>query len=915
MALEFPRISSRRSGPQQRILLLIAVIFVLLLFSRSVCGLILDYAWWGELGQLNTWFRMSAYQFGPAAAGWLILFVVLCIAHARGMKYAGTRLREHSLYSKLATLAIALLALVLALSVVDGWTVARFFGGVSTTSGYSDPVFGRSLSFYFFELPFYSMLINFLTACAFAGAAVLYLTARGWQLKLKFSDFGGGAEIDMRDLRALGSLESSVFKALVVLFLVAVAAEFWIGRFDYLFSDHGTLMSGVDYVQQNVELPMQAVKAFAALLAAVLVIAGRRKLAIACAVVLIIDWVLPPMVYSLHVKANELALQKSFIERHIMATRAAFGLDRHARETEFAAVKEGRIDFAKNRLTLDNVRLWDWKAFHDTLSQSQPLRPYTYANTDIDRYTIDGNLRQVLLAPRELDLSQLEDATQWVNSALTYTHGYGLVLAEASKITSTGLPVLLIKSAPIEVLTPSLKVTKPEIYYAETSHEPVFVHTAQPEFNYPSVQSKGSGSDVNTRYDGRGGFPMSSFAMRAVAAVAQGDANIVLTESLTPDSRMMIHRRVLERLNELAGFINWDSDPYLVISNSGRLIWIVDGYTTSESHPYSRELSIGGGTRFNYIRNSVKATIDAYDGDVHLYVFDHEDPLIAAYQHLFPELFTPAESMPADLRAHVRAPEMLFRAQAEMFRTYHMRDAESFFSRADQWDVATGTASQQGQPEPVAPVYMVMTLPGETQPEFLLMLPFTPHNKQNLIGLMVARCDGPHLGEIVFLDLPKQEVIPGPLQIEALINQDQTISKDLTLWNQQGSQVLRSQTLTLPIDQTFLYVVPIYIRASQAAMPQLKKVALVMGNTLIYADTYEQALAQLDGGQKQIHAGDVLSHAQTPEEKIKAVTVSGGDPRIDEIRSHLNRYRDLAAQGKWADAGKELEAIEALVKK
>ena len=917
MAIEFPHefpreLPSRRRGPQPRIALLIGIVVVLLLFSRTICSLILDYAWWGELGQVPTWLRMSAYQYAPGLAAWLILFIVLWIAHARGLKHGGTRLGEHRLYSRLATLGLALLSLVIALSVIDGWTVARFFGGVSTTSGYSDPVFGRSLSFYFFELPFFSMLINFVTACALAGGIVHYVTARGWQLKRDFPNFGGGHEIDLRDLRGLGSLESTMFKALVAVFLIALAAEFWIGRFDYLFSDHGNLMSGVDYVQQNIELPMQAVKAFAALLAAALVLAGRKRLAIACAAVLIVDWALPPLVNALYVKPNELALERPFLARHIEATRAAYGIDRHAHETEFSAQKEGRIDFAKNRPMLDNVRLWDWRAFHDTLSQSQPLRPYTYADTDVDRYTIDGKLRQVLLAPRELDLNQLGDARHlWVNSALTFTHGYGLVLAEASRITSTGLPELLVKSAPIEVLTPSIHVTKPEIYFSETSQEPVFVRTAQPEFNYPSTKNDGGSSEVNTRYEGRGGFPMSSFGMRLVAAVAEGDPNILLTKSLTPESRMMIRRRVPERLNQLAGFLTWDTDPYLVVTETGRLTWIVDGYTTSESHPYSRSLGFDGGARFNYIRNAVKATVDAYDGDVHLYIFDKEDPLIAAYEHLFPELFTPGEAMPADLRAHVRSPEVLFRTQAEVFRTYHMRDPESFYNRADQWDVATGTAGQGGQPQPVNPTYMVMTLPGETQPEFLLMLPFTPRNKQNLIGLMVARCDGPHLGELVFLDLPKQEVIAGPLQIEALINQDQTISKDLTLWNQQGSQVLRSQILALPIDKTFLYVAPIYIQASEARMPQLKKVALVMGNTLVYADTYEQALAQLDAGQKGVAAPVQQGAAPT----APATAVSTGDARVDEVRAHLKRYRDFAAQGKWADAGKELEAIEAAVRK
>jgi len=326
--------------------------------------------------------------------------------------------------------------------------------------------------------------------------------------------------------------------------------------------------------------------------------------------------------------------------------------------------------------------------------------------------------------------------------------------------------------------------------------------------------------------------------------------------------------------------------------------------------------------RFNYIRNSVKATVDAYDGDIHLYVFDDADPLIGAYRELFPDLFQPASAMPADLRAHARFPEMLFRAQAEIYRTYHMREPESYYNRADQWDLATFTAGQGGQPEPVPPTYMVATLPGESSPEFLLMIPFTPRNKQNLIGLMAARCDGPHMGELVFLALPKQEVIQGPLQVEALINQDQNISKDLTLWNQQGSQVLRSQILTLPIDNTFLYVAPIYIQASQARMPQLKKIALVLGNTLIYADTYAEALAQLESAQTGMPAAP-RSGTQPAMTSVSLETNPAGagarpaapDPRIEEIRSHLDRYRQLGAQGKWAEAGKELEAIEAAVKR
>jgi len=707
-------------------------------------------------------------------------------------------------------------------------------------------------------------------------------------------------------------------RVLIVIVLVAVAAEFWLGRYRMLTSDHGNLMAGIDYLQQTLGLPLQAAEAGAALLAAVFVLAGRRLFAVACALILIVDAVVPPLVGSLHVRPNELALEKPYLERHLEATRAAYALDHRATTVKFPVSKDSRIDFVRNKPLLDNVRLWDWAAFHDTLSQTQPLRPYTYADTDVDRYRIDGKLRQVLLSPREIDLNLLGEARhRWINHALTFTHGYGLVLAESNRITATGLPELLVKNAPIEVLTPSLKIGRPEIYFGETLHDPVFVHTSQPEFNYPA--SGGSG-EINTTYEGTGGFPIASLGMRFMAAFSEWDWNILLTNSLTSESRMMIRRRLTDRLTELAGFISWDKDAYLVISDSGALTWMVDGYLTSDAHPYSRPVSVEGIGTFNYIRNSVKATIDAYNGTVHLYIFDPSDPLVNAFAKLFPDLFLPASAMPADLRAHTRAPEVLFSVQAEIYRTYHMREPELYYNRADLWDVATKSTAQSGQPSTatVTPTYLLATLPGGTEPEFLLTLPFTPRNKQNLIGLMVARCDAEHLGELVFLELPKQEVIQGPLQIEALINQDQTISKDLTLWNQQGSQVLRSQILTLPIDNTILYVAPIYLQAAQARMPQLKKVALAVGNTLVYADTYEQALADLDAALK----GRPVSTARSTETTAtnaapapSAAPPAGSDARLDSIRSHFKRYRDLMGQGKWSEAGKELEAVDALLKK
>src|SRR5579872_1240381 len=910
--MPFQELPGRREQ-RGRALILGILLLVLLFGSRAAASYVLDYEWWKELGQLHTWLAMLLYAVAPGVAAGIVTFVILWVVHARGLKTAGAGLRENPLYAKLSAIVLLAISAIIAGVTIDAWTVVRYFGGrglpTAAANSWMDPVFHLPLAFYLFQLPFYSLLLRVVLTISLVAALVYWLTVRLWQFRDRFPDFARSATFDLGDLRLLGSLESTLLRVLVAIFLIALAGRFYLDRYAMLLDDHG-FMVGIDYVAEHVRLPLQLLMIAACLAAAVLFWFGRRILAASMALVLVLQSGIPFAVNALHVRPNEISIQRPYIQRHIEATRSAFGLNQHAREIDYPAKLEAHIDENRNRLLLDNVRLWDWRAFHDTLMQIQPLRPYVFSDTDVDRYIIDGRLRQVLLSPRELDLSQLGDArSSWINPHFIYTHGYGIVMAEANRITPTGLPQLFIKDAPPVIESPSLKLARPEIYYSEVSHEPVFVHTGQPEFNYPS-----GADNVHTTYEGKGGFPISSLTLRTAAAVAYGDWNILLTGYLSPDSRMMIHRKVLERLQTLAGFITWDTDPYLVLTSAGRLVWIVDGYLTSDAHPYSRSVDMENGGSFNYIRNSVKATVDAYNGDTHLYIFDPADPLVQAYRNLFPDLFLPESAMPADLRAHTRYPEMLFSAQAGIYRTFHMRDAEAFYNRADLWDFARSINGPAGRPEAVTPNYVVATLPGEQTPEFLLMIPFTPRNKDNLLGLMMARCDGAHLGEIVILLLPKQELILGPMQIQARINQDQNISKDLTLWNQQGSSVLRGQMVVLPVDDTFLYVEPIYIQASEAKMPQLKKVALAMGNTLIYTDTYDEALAELAVGHPvQVTVASSSGASSPAPHASSSAQPSGADTRIDAIRSHLRRYRDLSAQGKWAEAGKELEAIDALV--
>ena len=903
--LTAPPARSRRS--LRALVVLPVVVVLILLAARTIASYVIEYRWWQEMNQVPTWLDMMLYGFAPLAGATLLAFAVLFGAHERGMKFVGVKLREHARYATISTAALLLIAFILSAGAIDTWTVVRFFGGWNLPGearAWKDAVFGLPLKFYLFDLPFYVALRSFVLVLAVAAIAVYWLTARGWQLRGRVAEFREHDQIDIRILSLPGALRARFVRVAAAAFLLTWALRFFLGRYEMVWNDHG-FMVGVDYVDRVITLPLQWLVISACLVAAGLVTGGRWKLASWMALALAIRIGGPVAVRAIYVGPNEISIERPYIQQHIQATRSAFGLDRRLTETEVAAKLDGRFDPARNQALLQNVRLWDWRAFRDTVTQIQALRPYyTFADTDVDRYTIDGQLRQVLLTPRELDIKQLPAAsTRWINPHFIYTHGYGLVMAEANRITADGLPLLFIQDAPAVVKTQSLKLTRPELYYGEVTHEPVFVHTEQPEFNYPS-----GADNVFARYEGKGGFPVSSLPMRIAAAVAEGDPNILLTGYLTPQSRMMIRRNVIARLHTLAGFITWERDPYLVVTQAGRMVWTVDGYTTSNAHPYSRSISVEEVGDVNYMRNAVKATVDAYDGETRIYIFDPSDPIIRAYQQIFPRLLLPFSEMPADLRAHARYPEILFRVQAEVYRTYHMRDPQAFYNKEDLWDIARTV--QGAKPEPVTPTYVVASLPGEDQAEFLLITSFTPRNKDNMIGLMVARCDGEHLGELVVLQLSKQELIFGTMQIGARINQDQTISKDLTLWNQQGSQVLRGQTLVLPVGNTFLYVEPLYIQASEARMPQLKKVVLAIGNTLIYRDTYEQGLAELSA----LMQGGVADTAKLPiatPSPSSAVSAPALDRLRELVQNHLRRARELAGQGKWAEAGKELDAIEA----
>src|SRR5271157_4617324 len=891
---------------------IVIAFLVLLVFAGwaipTAANLIIEYNWWKEVGQIPTWVGMLWYSTAPAALGTLVAFIALYVAHARGMHFAGIRRQDVRLYSRLSPVGLALIALLFASASIDYWTVMRFVGsrGLSAPpDAWKDPVFSHALPFYLFDLPFYSNLLGFVFVLAILSAVVFWVTARGWQLleRFRFSRFRSEERsnvIDFGQLLLPGATRAGFIRAIAVILLLGFAAWVYLGNYELLYASHA-FMTGADYVDQKITLPLRWLLIIATLAAVPLAWKTRFKSAIAVVgVFFVLQLVVPALVHAVYVRPNEISIERPYIERHIQATTAAFGLNRNATERPFTVSSEATVDRVQDSTLLENVRLWDLRAFNATITQIQALRPYyTFPETDVDRYFINGRIKQVLLSPRELDVTQLsaEASQSWINPHFIYTHGIGAVVAEVNKITPDGLPVLLIENAPPEIKSPGFKLTRPEIYFGEKTQDPVFVHTAREEFDYPS----GDQNKYST-YQGTGGFPVGSFLLKVAAAISQGEPNIVFTGYLTGQSRMMIYRNVKARLAHLAGFLHWDQDPYLVITDDGRLVWMVDGYTTSLSHPYSETLPVAGlDEGANYIRNAVKATVDAYTGKVSLFIFDPSDPIIQAYERLFPSLFRPASEMPADLRRHARYPEAIFRTQAEAYRIFHMRDPQVFYNKEDIWEIARNLFGQSGQPEPVKPTYVVAILPGEKEPEYLLILPFTPRGKDNLIGWMAARCDGEQLGSLIFYQLPKQQLAYGPMQIESRIDQDQNISKDLTLWNQQGSRVLRGSIIALPVTGGFLYVESIYIQATEARMPQLKKVVLAMGDRLIYRDTFDEALADLTGAPSPVKAtpaavASVAGAAPAPD---------AGVQNADALAERLRHLREQAEQ-----LVRELEALE-----
>jgi hypothetical protein len=931
--IDFPQGRLESRGPRdprlrRRLIVILIIVAGIFFGAKTALSYWVDLLWFRSLGYGDVFWTTWRLQWGIFALFAVATFVILygafialkranqaSLPSARQVIFGGQPvnlsiepvLRIVGFFGSLAVAALTGTAMM-----QDWPTLALFWYAPRAAGSVVDPIFGRPLNFFLFTLPAWQLLLGWLLMLAVIVCVVsLVLIALAGGFSLLNRRGGGHAELPWRGLSIS-----------VAFLLLVVAMNAYVSRFQSLL-DHHTIFDGINFTDAHVTLAglliVCAALVFGAGIALLNAMRGTRaKLLIAsvipavlCYLVLgIVGWYVSNFI----VKPNELVRETPYIANNIKFTQQAYGLDQFQQREFPAETTVDAADPANNQPTLQNIRLWDWHALQDTLRQEQEIRTYyDFPDVDIDRYSIDGTTREVMLAERELNVDKLpESSRNWINEKLVYTHGYGVTMNPVNGFTSEGLPTLLLSNMPVQSTVKGLIVTRPEIYFGELTDTDVYVKTRQQEFDFPQGQTNSV-----TSYQGTGGIVLGGFLRRVLLAFERDDLDkLPFSDDVNDQSRLLMRRNIRDRVATLAPFLTFDQDPYIVVGDDGRLSWVMDAFTSSDSYPYSTHYDLDDNS-INYMRNSVKVVIDAYNGTTTFYVFDNADPVLAAYRSIFPSLFQDASLMPADLRKHVRYPEKLFKLQAQVYGLYHMTDPAVFFNREDLWTVATESNGQNSDGQqttaPMQPNFVLMKLPGETGEEFVEILPFTPANRNNLIGWIAGRCDGAHYGTSVVYDFPKTKLVDGPQQIESRIDQNAQLSGQLTLWNQQGSHVVRGSLLVIPTGKALLYAEPIYLQAQQSPMPELRLVVLALQDKLAYGPTFESALASLFGGETSSLSASESSQA-APQPGTQAVPAPQAATDLNGLIAEASRdfddYQRLTAQGKLGEAGQKLDQLK-----
>ena len=909
---------SPRQTPWQRALRALIIVVIFFLICLILLGLIgsflVDWLWFSAIGYLNVFWTTIIAE----AEVFITVFITTTIVlWANGLlasrfaqsgrtqrpvefewKSTGTAalpdalefMRHRLPWRVVITVVACLLGMLVAWGEVDNWRVfLRFFYQVPY--GANDPLYDKDIGFYLFALPAYVaiknwMLLTLVLSALFAGS--IY-----W--------VHGDIEYDVQR-RSMSPTVIAHGSVLLGLFFAVKAWSYGLDRYLLLYGDNGVVV-GASYTDIHVGLPVLWLLIGLSIIAALAAWANVKvctfRIPLAAAVLVfggsfVLSGIIPGLFKRVFVKPNELQLEKPYIQRNIALTQLAYNLHQITAKPFPAEQDLTFKTLEANKAIIDNIRLWDWHPLMDAYVQLQEIRTYyKFHDVDVDRYWLDGAYQSVMLSARELQSSLLPpNAQTWVNGHVLFTHGNGVVMSPVTRKTADGLPLFYLRDIP-PVATGGPEIREPRIYYGEETSSYVIVNGSTPEFDYPKGKD-----NVYASYAGTGGVPIGGILRKNLFAWHFGDINLLLSSYITGASRIMIRRDIQERVRAIAPFLRLDRDPYLVIS-SGKLYWIQDAYTTSEYFPYSQPVQR---LSLNYIRNSVKIVVDAYNGTVDFYLMDATDSIARTYQRIFPSLFKPFAAMPADLQRHIRYPEDLFQIQAQIYQTYHMEAADVFYNREDLWQFprepgGDGTTL-------MAPYYIIMRLPGETQAEFFLMLPMAPSRRDNMIAWLAARCDSPDYGKLIVYEFPKDKLVYGPFQIEALINQNTEISQQLTLWNQMGSRVIRGNLLVIPIENSILYVSPLYLRATQGQLPELKRVIAAYGDHVVMKETLAEALAAL------------FETGGAP----KAPSASTGTPlaapaaaQAHEALDHYNQAIERLKSGDWAGFGTQLDAMRGLL--
>ena len=889
------------------------VIFAILIFGGALVRFYTDWLWFGEVGYRSVFWKVFTSQLQLGLVTGILFFVIVYSNLLLARRFAPpipSRYRENELRIRMGRVARRGLGLLLfvgtlaasilvALAARSYWLSYEMFLHPSQFADV-DPVFHRNIGFYVFQLGFlqyvYGLLFFTIVVAAIATAAVHYIDRA------------------IEVLAGIPTFAPHVKAHLSLLLAAALFVKAWgykLATYNLLYTQ-SSFMYGAGYADVHARLLALKVLFVVAIVAGVLALVNiyRRGIALPAAALLILigaslvmGAIYPSFVEQVYVKPNQVALETPYMRHNIKFTRDAFNLGK-IQELNFPALTNlAAQDIQNNRATINSIRLWDYRPIQSTYTQLQALwQYYEIPNVDVDRYTINGEIRQVTLAARELSPGVATRAGTWVNQHFQYTHGYGAVMSPVNRATSEGLPEFFVEDIP-PTSNVGININRPQIYFGEEASGYVVVNSQTQEFDYPSEPQP-----VYTRYAGKGGIPVASYWRRLAFSWRFGDVNLILKNPMSDKSRLMFRRRIEERIRAIFPFVYYDPDPYLVISD-GNLYWMWDAYTVSRRYPYSQPYPIAPDAEVNYMRNALKIVIDAYSGTVDYYVADPTDPMVQTYGKIFPGVFKPMDQMPAGLRAHIRYPELMFATQTDVLRTYHMDDPQVFYIRGDLWDIPNeivGTASEE---QPMEAYYIVMKLPEDANESYLVMRPFTPHNKNNMVAWMAAKCGPEDYGKIVLYEFPKDKLVYGPSQIESRVNQDPAISSQLTLWNQVGSRVNRGNLLVIPIEKSLIYVEPLYLQAETSKIPELTRVIVAYGNRVVMELTLEAALTRIFGGKAAPaapSAPSVTVPSQAPSSEVQALA--------NQAAQELQKAQELARNGDWAGYGDQLTKLQQTLK-